>query len=66
MMFLEPNEANVALAMEYVMAGVGKLYGNERAAKVAEKMAAWEYKHEAEKAGWKFAAEPAEAAWVVH
>ena len=66
MLFLEPNEENVGLAMEWVMAGMAKLYDNERAAKVAAKMAEWEYKHEAEKAGWKFAAEPAEAAWAVH
>jgi len=65
-MFLEASEENVALAMEWVAAGFGKLYSHKAALKFAEKFEAWAFKAEAEKAGWKFAAaEPAgAAAWA--
>ena len=65
MTFLEPSEMNVEMALEWAMAGLGKLYSNERAAKFAEKFEAWAYKAEAEKAGWKFPAAPSAAPWAL-
>jgi len=62
-MFLEASEENVGLAMEWVAAGLGKLYSHKAALKFAEKFEAFCFKAEAEKAGWKFASEPA-AGWA--
>lgn len=56
-MFVEANEMNVEAALGMVAKGVGALYTSEFAMAVGAKMAKWLAKGEAEKAGWKFAAE---------
>jgi hypothetical protein len=63
-MMLEASERNVEMALEWAASGLSKLYSSKAALKFAEKFAEWAYKSEAEKAGWKFAAEKG-VAWAL-